>query len=186
MRPRGRPHRQSNMAAAAASTSLQPLLSPDVMSPISVPNSSKRALRYGLFGALVICVLLASLRLHSYPRRHPFADQRTQSTSKVNQTHLNGAKQPKAAFVVLTDPREDHFTNVIPMLAQVESKYGERVVLQLRIAYYHSGWTHRDYFIFIDGSLPSEEVQNATSIATQNKSRWLLLSEEHGWGKPDW
>lgn len=36
------------------------------------------------------------------------------------------AKKQRIAFVVLTDPHEDHEHNVIPMLAHVEAKYGER------------------------------------------------------------
>lgn len=38
------------------------------------------------------------------------------------------AKQ-RIAFVVLTDPHEDHSQNVIPMLAHVEAKYGESLVV---------------------------------------------------------
>ena len=34
------------------------------------------------------------------------------------------APSKRIAFVVLTDPRENHEENVIPMLAHVESKYG--------------------------------------------------------------
>ena len=33
-------------------------------------------------------------------------------------------KKQQVAFVVLTDPRERHEENVIPMLAHVEAKYG--------------------------------------------------------------
>ena len=34
------------------------------------------------------------------------------------------APSKRIAFVVLTDPREKHEENVIPMLAHVEAKYG--------------------------------------------------------------
>jgi hypothetical protein len=77
----------------------------------------------------------------------------------------------RTAFVCLTDPREDHFQNIIPMLAHVESKYG---------------WTGHPYFLFIDKELPTEKVQNATRKATNGKATWILIDEAVGWGKPAW
>jgi len=80
------------------------------------------------------------------------------------------SKKQQVAFVVLTDPRERHEENVIPMLAHVEQKYG---------------WTGHPYYIFIDQELPSEAVQNATRDATNGKASWHLIDESVGWGKPD-
>lgn len=81
------------------------------------------------------------------------------------------APSKRIAFVVLTDPRENHEENVIPMLAHVESKYG---------------WTGHPYYIFIDKELPTEAVMNATRDATNGKAQWHLIDESVGWGKPDW
>jgi hypothetical protein len=40
------------------------------------------------------------------------------------------SKHDRIAFVVLTDPREKHEENVIPMLAHVEEKYGQYAVFE--------------------------------------------------------
>ena len=80
-------------------------------------------------------------------------------------------RQKRVAFVVLVDPHEDHFINVVPMLAHVEGKYGQ---------YGHP------YVIFTDGELPSEAVRNATFRATNGKAMWVLIDEATGWGAPPW
>ena len=101
------------------------------------------------------------------------------------------SKKQQVAFVVLTDPRERHEENVIPMLAHVEQKYGALQRSRAESCRRNSssiatGWTGHPYYIFIDQELPSEAVQNATRDATNGKASWHLIDESVGWGKPDW
>jgi len=100
-------------------------------------------------------------------------------------------KKSRVAFVVLTDPREKHEENVIPMLAHVEQKYGTllstpRYTQSAEAETLLSGWTGHPYFVMIDGTeLPTEAVQNATRDATNGKATWILIDRSVGWGKPE-
>ena len=123
MRARSRSHRQASMGSAAAEPLLPPMHS-ERDAFFAMPKSSRSGVRYGVVGALLLFLVIAVFIRHGRAGQGNIAGQWMQQVPVVNNTHLTGAKKPKAAFVVLTDPREDHFANVIPMLAQVESKYG--------------------------------------------------------------
>ena len=127
MRPRSRSHRQANMGNAAAEPLLPPMRS-ERDAIFAMPEPSRSGVRYGIVGAVLFFLVIAGFVRHGRAGQGNIAGHWMQQVPVVNNTHPTGAKIPKAAFVVLTDPREDHFANVIPMLAQVESKYGQPTV----------------------------------------------------------
>ncbi|GAA5952751.1 hypothetical protein JCM3765_002264 [Sporobolomyces pararoseus] len=143
----------------------------------SNPSSPSRIAHLAVSSVLLVLLLLLSLSLAPASLLSHLLSTDSPSThfaSPSIEWSTNPPARPpnNATIVILVNPGSNMHQKLLPTLANIEERFNRRLGYPIQL--------------LTNDQLPSEEIRNKTEWITGGKARWSIVTEEDGWGHPEW